>query len=174
MSVAGPEAAMSSTQPGHDENASEKDPKPQYHSNDLESTGEKGSEGSTELHTPPRQIRGIKWLIVVSSILSTTFLFSLDNTVVADIQPQIIKRFDNISKLPWLGAAFALGSAASILPWFGSLAEAEALENLLINVQEQVLWCLQYQMAVCGYRRAVRGWECAVWSSTWHEYHDCG
>ncbi|KAL9018349.1 MAG: hypothetical protein Q9185_004318 [Variospora sp. 1 TL-2023] len=63
-----------------------------------------------------REMRGAKWLIVVTAILSTTLLFSLDNTVVADVQPKVVEQFGSISKLPWLGAAFALGSAASILP----------------------------------------------------------
>ncbi|CAF9916252.1 MAG: hypothetical protein HETSPECPRED_002805 [Heterodermia speciosa] len=103
--------------PEKKESESMKSRSPSSQSQDLESQKEQSPESSTEPEAPVRQIRGLKWLIVVSAILSTTFLFSLDNTVVADIQPQIIERFGGISKLPWLGAAFALGSAASILPW---------------------------------------------------------
>ncbi|KAL8639970.1 MAG: hypothetical protein Q9228_003056 [Teloschistes exilis] len=59
---------------------------------------------------------GIKWFIVVVSVLSSAFLFALDNTVVADVQPDIIKTFGDISLLPWLGVGFALGGV-TILPW---------------------------------------------------------
>lgn len=52
----------------------------------------------------------------MSAILSTTFLFSIDNTVVADVQPAIVNDFGSIELLPWVGAAFPLG-AISILPF---------------------------------------------------------
>ncbi|KAJ5374198.1 efflux pump antibiotic resistance protein [Penicillium concentricum] len=64
----------------------------------------------------PRHIHGLKWFIAVCAILSSTFLFSLDNTVVADVQPNIVNDFGSAEKLPWVGAAFGLG-ATSILPW---------------------------------------------------------
>lgn len=53
---------------------------------------------------------------MVISILSSAFLFALDNTVVADVQPDVIKTFGDISLLPWLGVGFALGGV-TILPW---------------------------------------------------------
>lgn len=49
-------------------------------------------------------------------MLSTTFLFSLDNTIVANIQPSIIAEFGHVELLPWIGTGFALGSMV-ILPW---------------------------------------------------------
>ncbi|KAH8698990.1 putative efflux pump antibiotic resistance protein [Talaromyces proteolyticus] len=64
----------------------------------------------------PRNVHGISWVIAVSAILSSTFLFALDNTVVADVQPAILNTFGQIEDLPWLGVAFALGGIA-ILPW---------------------------------------------------------
>lgn len=64
----------------------------------------------------PRNIHGIKWFIAIVAIFSSTLLFSLDNTVVADVQPSIVNDFGSIDKLPWLGAAFTLGSV-TILPW---------------------------------------------------------
>jgi MFS family permease len=57
-----------------------------------------------------------KWAIAYTSILSSTFLFALDNTVMADVQPAILNRFGSIEELPWLGVGFALGGI-SILPW---------------------------------------------------------
>lgn len=65
----------------------------------------------------PRNLHGVKWLLAITAILSTTLLFSLDTTIVANVQPSIIKEFGEVSKLSWLGIAFALGSASTILPW---------------------------------------------------------
>ena len=35
---------------------------------------------------PPRKIHGFKWACAVLSVLAVTFLFALDNTIVADIR----------------------------------------------------------------------------------------
>jgi len=50
------------------------------------------------------------------TFLSTTFLFSLDNTVVADVQPAILESFGRIELLPWIGVGFALGTMM-VLPF---------------------------------------------------------
>ena len=58
------------------------------------------------------------WVLVVISLLSTIFLFALDNTIVAVIQPKIVETFGNaIEKLPWLSVAFPLGSCGVNLVW---------------------------------------------------------
>ena len=58
------------------------------------------------------------WIIIVVSMLSSIFLFALDNTIVAVIQPRIIETFDNaIEKLPWLSVAFPLGNCSLNLVW---------------------------------------------------------
>lgn len=64
----------------------------------------------------PRQVHGWKWAIAYASMLSTTLLFSLDNTIVADIQPSILAEFGHVELLPWIGTGFALGTIA-VLPW---------------------------------------------------------
>lgn len=84
---------------------------------DIEMATSDGSKTPPEKVPSPRDVHGWKWAVVVASILSSTFLFSLDNTIVADVQPAIFERFDEIDTLAWLGVAFALGSAATILPW---------------------------------------------------------
>ncbi|CUS08910.1 unnamed protein product [Tuber aestivum] len=66
---------------------------------------------------PPRNVTGVLWILVVISILSSTFLFALDNTVVADIQASVIEDFGEIEKLSWLGIAFVLAGCSTILPW---------------------------------------------------------
>jgi MFS family permease len=70
-----------------------------------------------EQEVPPRDIEGWRWLTVVFAILSSTFLFALDNTIVADVQPVIVEHFDSVSKLSWLSVAFLIGAAATNLVW---------------------------------------------------------
>jgi predicted MFS family arabinose efflux permease len=66
---------------------------------------------------PPRDVHGFKWFLVVVSILSSIFLFSLDNTIVADIQPAIVEEFGSVNKLPWLSVSFLLAAASTNLIW---------------------------------------------------------
>lgn len=65
----------------------------------------------------PRKAKGIVWGLIVCAVLSSCFLFALDNTIVADIQPAIVERFDDIGKLPWLTAAFFVGAVSTNLVW---------------------------------------------------------
>lgn len=76
---------------------------------------EKGLEPMDE--KPPRDIHGIKWALAVISILISTFLFALDNTIVADVQPAIVERFGQVDKLPWLSVAFLVAAAGTNLVW---------------------------------------------------------
>jgi hypothetical protein len=62
-------------------------------------------------------VHGIAWIAVVFSILSATFLYGLDQTIVANIQPAIVNRFDSMDLLPWIPVAFLLGAASSNLFW---------------------------------------------------------
>ena len=77
--------------------------------------GEQNDDNSLK---PSRNVKGILWLLIVVSILSSTFLFSLDNTIVADVQPSIVRQFDSTGKLPWLSVAFLLGATGSTLFWY--------------------------------------------------------
>lgn len=51
------------------------------------------------------------------SIFSCVFLFALDNTIVADVQPAIVNEFNDLTLLPWLSVAFMLGAASTLLMW---------------------------------------------------------
>jgi MFS family permease len=42
------------------------------------------------------------------SFLVGLFLFSLDNTIVADVQPAIVSDFQSVNKISWLATAFFL------------------------------------------------------------------
>lgn len=72
---------------------------------------------SEEPESPPRKAKGIVWALIVVAVLSSCFLFALDNTIVADIQPAIVERFDDIGKLPWLSAGFFVGALSTNLIW---------------------------------------------------------
>ena len=70
-----------------------------------------------EEEKPPRDMAGWQWGLVVFAILSSTFLFALDNTIVADIQPVIVTHFDAVGKLTWLSVSFLIGAASTNLIW---------------------------------------------------------
>ncbi|RYP76537.1 hypothetical protein DL770_007208 [Monosporascus sp. CRB-9-2] len=63
-----------------------------------------------------RPLHGWKWVVAYGSILSPAFLFALDNTIVAAVQPSILEALGRVELLPWIGTGFALGSCA-ILAW---------------------------------------------------------
>ena len=50
------------------------------------------------------------------ALYSTAFLYGLDTTIAADVQPDIVKSLGQIQKLAWIGSGFPLGSVATILP----------------------------------------------------------
>ena len=51
------------------------------------------------------------------SILVGLFLFALDNTIVADVQPAIVEEFQAVDKISWLATAFFLSGTALMLPF---------------------------------------------------------
>lgn len=65
----------------------------------------------------PQRKTGILWAIAVTAILSSTFLFALDNTVVADIQPKLIETFKEVDKLPWVSVSYGVGAVGLNLVW---------------------------------------------------------
>jgi len=66
----------------------------------------KERENETPASPSPRTVQGFIWLLVVSSILMANFLFATDNTIAANIQPAVIRQFESLDKLTWLGVAF--------------------------------------------------------------------
>ncbi|KAH7052141.1 MFS drug efflux transporter-like protein [Macrophomina phaseolina] len=66
--------------------------------------------------SPARKIHGFSWFLVVFSILSSIFLYALDNTIVADIIPAIVNDFSSIKDLGWLSVGFVIGGVAVIMP----------------------------------------------------------
>jgi len=75
------------------------------------------AQNGIEPEKPPRDIHGWKWYLTVVSILFSTFLYALDATVVADLQPVIIEEFGQINKLSWLSVGFLLCATITTLFW---------------------------------------------------------
>ncbi|TEY39868.1 hypothetical protein BOTCAL_0449g00050 [Botryotinia calthae] len=71
----------------------------------------------TAAESSTRTINGLSWILVVACISSSTFLFAIDNTIVADIQTAIFEEFDEVGKLTWVSVAFMLGAAGTNLMW---------------------------------------------------------
>ncbi|EED16361.1 efflux pump antibiotic resistance protein, putative [Talaromyces stipitatus ATCC 10500] len=65
----------------------------------------------------PHPVKGFKWWLLLVAIYSTTFLYGLDNTIVADVQGSVVERFGQVAKLSWIGTGFPLGSVAVIMPF---------------------------------------------------------
>jgi hypothetical protein len=64
----------------------------------------------------PRDTRvDLKWVLIVFSIMVGLFLFSIDNTIVADIQPTIVEEFQSIDKIAWVTSALFLSNSALTL-----------------------------------------------------------
>ncbi|KAI1845057.1 hypothetical protein JX265_008358 [Neoarthrinium moseri] len=78
--------------------------------------GEKSPDGTDDSGPEfKREIHGVKWALTVGAVLSCVFLYALDTTVVADIQPDIIASLGDFPKFPWLATAYALPSTALVL-----------------------------------------------------------
>ena len=82
-----------------------------------EKTSVTGVEGEPEVQGLPRDISGWKWVIVVIAIYSSQFLFALDNTIVANVQPVIVEQFDSLGKLAWLSVSFNMAAASTNSVW---------------------------------------------------------
>ncbi|KAH8886155.1 MFS general substrate transporter [Thozetella sp. PMI_491] len=86
---------------------------------DLEARPPSTEKASADSSTA-RDVHGVKWVLVVISILSSIFLYALDNTVVADVTPALVNTFGDSLKLPWISVGFLLGGAVAVLP-FGKI-----------------------------------------------------
>lgn len=101
--------------------------------------------GQDQDQNSPRDISGWKWFIVVTAIYSSQFLFALDNTIVANIQPIIVTRFDAVVKLPWISVAFLIGAASTNLVWGKIFAQFNAKWTYII-----CMIVFEVGSAVCG------------------------
>lgn len=68
-----------------------------------------------EENISPRPYTGWRWFLIIVGLLSTCFLYGLDNTIVADIQAAVVVTYGDVGRLSWMGSGFPLGSIAVIL-----------------------------------------------------------
>ena len=108
-----------------------------------------------------RQVRGIKWALIIGSVLTSTFLFGLDNTITANIQPTIVTNFNSVAKLPWLSVAFMACAGSTTLFWYDFRATQRFLANVIprgamygqCNIKWLYITCItvfEVGSALCG------------------------
>lgn len=103
---------------------------------------------ATETTEPvsPRKVHGIAWFLVVTSILMANFLFAMDNTVAANIQPAVVKAFHSLDKLVWLPVAFFASSWGTNFLWYVFAFPAINHFNADVLLQGRLLRTIQQQM----------------------------
>jgi MFS family permease len=94
---------------------------------------------------PPRDMSGWRWALTVVSILFSTFLYALDATVVADLQPVIIEEFGHIQQLSWLSVGFLLCATATTLFWGRVYGQFDAKWLYIFHVA-----IFEIGSAICG------------------------
>ncbi|VBB81512.1 Putative toxin efflux carrier [Podospora comata] len=113
---------------------------PQLHDNEKQ----EGTE-VTAAEVPPPRVTGWKWVLAMSAVLSSIFLYALDNTIVAAVQPVIVTEFDSIEKLPWLSVAFLLGATATNMVWGRIYSQFSSKWFYIFNVA-----LFEVGSAICG------------------------
>lgn len=91
---------------------------------DIEKAGDDIEVTAAAPEEDPHPATGFKWWLLLIAIYSTTFLYGLDNTIVADVQGSVVERFGQVAKLSWIGTGFPLGSVAVIMPLYVTTHDA--------------------------------------------------
>ncbi|KAF1359038.1 MFS general substrate transporter [Lizonia empirigonia] len=94
---------------------------------------------------PTRDIAGWKWIVVVLAIYSSQFLFALDQTIVANVQPVIVAQFAAVEKLAWISVAFLIGGFGTNLLWGKVYAQFNVKWTYIISV-----FVFEVGSALCG------------------------
>lgn len=68
-----------------------------------------------------RSVTGARWVLLVFSILSSTFIFALDNTILANVLPAIVKDLRQLEKLTWMLVGYGLGQSCFNPIWYSGL-----------------------------------------------------
>ncbi|ROV88575.1 hypothetical protein VPNG_10240 [Cytospora leucostoma] len=114
-----------------------------YHGQSAD--GSAMSESPLRGDPPVRKLKRVSWFFVVCSLLAALFLFALDNTIVANVQENIIYTLGGIEKLPWISVAFALGAVATNLFW-GQLYSH--FDSKLLFISSVIIF--EAGSAICG------------------------
>ncbi|AEO70845.1 uncharacterized protein THITE_122455 [Thermothielavioides terrestris NRRL 8126] len=128
-----------------------------------------GHSRGSRLPTPPdgpvvtgaseRTVHGVRWLLICVAIFSSSVLYGLDTTIVADIQGAVSETFGDVTQLGWLGVGFTLGSTVAILP----LGKAYAV----FDVKWLFIGCLANFAAASALCGAVPGMSAMIVGRVW-------
>ncbi|KPM45833.1 hypothetical protein AK830_g685 [Neonectria ditissima] len=118
---------------------SKPEPEPEHDSQSPEESLQQGEDDN------PRTIRGWRWVLVCVSLYIGGLIYGLDTTIAADIQAAIVKQFDDVERLTWVGTAFPLGSVVAILP---SAAFYSSFDLKVLFIASIVVF--EVGSAVCG------------------------
>ncbi|KAF2704734.1 putative HC-toxin efflux carrier [Pleomassaria siparia CBS 279.74] len=105
-----------------------------------------------ELDMPPRDITGWKWFLAMAALLSPIFLYALDITVVAAIQPIIVTEYNAVDKLSWLSVSVLLGATASNMIWGRLYSQFNSKWLYIFNVA-----FFEIGSAICGASPTISG-----------------
>jgi MFS family permease len=94
---------------------------------------------------PTLRPTGWKWPVLMAAIISSTFLYALDGTIVAVLQPGLIEEFGHIEELSWLSVAFLLSATATNLLWGRIYANFDAKWFYIFHV-----FIFEVGSALCG------------------------
>lgn len=85
--------------------------------NDVLSEAQNQSDSDNEPHSE-RKLKGTFWFLVIVAVLSPTFLYALDNTVMANVRPSVIDTLGHIDMLTWLSVSYPMGEVGANPLWF--------------------------------------------------------
>jgi MFS family permease len=100
------------------------------------------------------------------SFLVGLFLFALDNTIVADVQPAIVDEFQSVDKISWLATAFFLATTGTYTPLHG------IADHSVRTPIRSVFDDLPCEMVLHSHGHHLRGRKCLVRSSAKYERLD--
>lgn len=118
---------------------------------DVPSPGNEKQE-EAEVEAPPRDVTGWRWALAMAAVLSSIFLYALDNTVVAAVQPIIVTEYKAVDKLPWLSVAFLLGATATNMVWGRIYSQFNSKWLYIFNVA-----LFEVGSAICGASPTMNG-----------------
>ncbi|KAH7304213.1 major facilitator superfamily domain-containing protein [Stachybotrys elegans] len=83
---------------------------------DGNDTPSPSNEVESQQQKETRKLTGWKWFMFNVTTLTAIFLYALDNTIVANIQPIMVNDFQAVDELPWLAVGFMIGGLAMVMP----------------------------------------------------------
>ncbi|GAB1312796.1 hypothetical protein MFIFM68171_03006 [Madurella fahalii] len=91
----------------------------------------------------------VRWIIVIVAILSSTFLYALDNTITANIRPSMIAALGNrIDMLPWLSVSYPMGEVGTN-PLWGKLNKYFNNKLLYLIADSAATWRWAFYINIC-------------------------